>query len=256
MAVLPIACFAGLMIYLGQRLVRSGLDSDGAELWLGLCFVPVGIAIVVRFSLATGLDLGSTGPVVNLIAQGVLHFGIACFGAFVWRTFRPADNWGRSLFLLIVGVYTLNLALFGITGAHASQSHPFNLVLSACLSLVFGWAFVEALLYYESMRRRMGLGLADPVITNRFLLFALWTGGMMLLPLTVTAVRVVSMISTDQSFFEATPAGLAVKPAAAWTIQVIRSAVLVIGIPMLSGIWLAFFPPRRYTSWLKARAAV
>jgi hypothetical protein len=35
----------------------------------------------------------------------------------------------------------------------------------------FGWAGAEALLYWSKLRRRQALGLADPVVTNRFLLW-------------------------------------------------------------------------------------
>lgn len=35
----------------------------------------------------------------------------------------------------------------------------------------FGWSGVEALLYWAKLRRRQLLGLADPVVTNRFLLW-------------------------------------------------------------------------------------
>jgi hypothetical protein len=35
----------------------------------------------------------------------------------------------------------------------------------------FGWSGTEALLYWKKLRRRQTLGLADPVVTNRFLLW-------------------------------------------------------------------------------------
>jgi hypothetical protein len=35
----------------------------------------------------------------------------------------------------------------------------------------FGWAGTEALVYWSKLRRRQAIGLADPVVTNRFLLW-------------------------------------------------------------------------------------
>ena len=43
--------------------------------------------------------------------------------------------------------------------------------------LAFAWGGFEALRYFFLLRRRQALGLADPVVTNRFLLWAIadWT---------------------------------------------------------------------------------
>ena len=255
MKVLPVVCFAALMIYVGQRLIRSGLRSDGAELWLGLSFVPSGLAITCRFAVASGLDVGVDPVLANVVAQSCLHFGVACFAAFVWRTFRPVEAWARRLFYGVAALYTLNVVLFYATGAAANQSHPFHLLLSTCLSFVYGWGLVEALLFHRSMRKRAALGLADPVVTNRFALFGLWTGGMVLLPAIVSAVRVISMVSSGQGFTALDAGGAMVREDAQWALSVIRLAVLLIGLPMIAGIWLSFFPPGRYTRWLEARAA-
>jgi hypothetical protein len=254
MAVLPIALFSGFLCYLGLRLTRGGIGSEGAELWLGLFFLLGGISIVPRFAIAMGVEVGVDPLMANLIAQGILHTGICCFAAFVWRTFRSGITWARWLFVAIVAVYVLNLVLFRTTGAYAMQSHPFNLVLSTCLASVFAWGFAETLLFHSMMRRRATIGLDDPVVTNRFLLFTLWTGGLTLLPLVVTGVRVVSMITSGQGLAVRPDAGLVVSADAAWTLQVIRLSVLMIGPCVIASLWLAFFPPERYLRWLGDRA--
>ncbi|MFK7894917.1 MAG: hypothetical protein AB8G23_03725 [Myxococcota bacterium] len=41
--------------------------------------------------------------------------------------------------------------------------------MSAIRGIPFLWGFCEALRYYAQMRRRLTLGLADPVVANRFL---------------------------------------------------------------------------------------
>lgn len=254
MAILPIALFSAFNIYLGSRLIRRGIGSDGAELWLGLFFLCGGIAIVPRFALAMGSDLGVDPLVANLAAQTILHVGICCFAAFVWRTFRPGAAWARTLFGLVVLVYAGNTVLFRISGAYAIQAHPFHLVLSTCLSLVIGWGFVETLLFYVQMKKRAAIGLADPVVMNRFLLFTIWTGGLTLLPSTVTAVRVVSIVSSGQGFEVRPDAGLVIVQGAEWTLEAIRLSVLTIGPAVIASIWLAFFPPERYVRWLVSRS--
>ena len=52
------------------------------------------------------------------------------------------------------------------------------------------WVFLESFRYFALLRRRRRLGLADPVITNRFLLFAIWTGGVVAITLLGVAALV------------------------------------------------------------------
>jgi hypothetical protein len=253
-AILPIALFSAFTVFLGLRLTRRGMSSEGAELWLGLFFLFCGIAIVPRFALAMGADPGVDPRIVNLVAQAILHSGACCFAAFVWRTFRPGVGWARTLFGVIAVVYLVNIILFKVTGAYAIQSHPFHLVLSTCLASVFAWGFVETLLFYALMRKRALIGLGDPVVMNRFLLFTFWTGGLTFLPLVVTAVRVVSMWSSGQGFEVRPESGLTIQADSAWTLQVIRLSVLSVGSGVIASLWLAFFPPARYMRWVTDRA--
>ena len=119
------------------------------------------------------------------------------------------------------------------------------------MGLVFGWAFVESFRYYIMMRRRVALGLAEPVVTNRFLLWTLWTAGLTILPLVVTAVRAVQLAH----FGASDPAsGLVFSEEAAWSLAVVRSTVMGVGPVIIAALWLSFFPPRSYVGWVRARA--
>jgi len=142
------------------------------------------------------------------------------------------------------------LALFGATGAHARQGTPIHVLQSGSLSLVFGWAFFEATSYHNRMRRRAALFLADPVVTNRFLLWTLWTGGLTILPIVVTAVRVVALVDSGGS---GAAAGDALGTNAPWTLAAIRATVVLV-VPVIAGaLWLSFFPPQGYRNWIRSR---
>ncbi len=253
MVVLPVALIAAFLGFLGLRLVQSGLRARGAELWLGLFFAGAAGAMFLRFCLALGFDLVDDPAAANLLAQAVMHASVCCFAAFVWQTFRRDQGWGRGLFLAIVAVYVTNTALFWWTGAYASQPHPFHAVLSGCLSLVFAWSFAESLAYFRAMRRRVRVGLADAVVANRFLLFSVWTAGMTLMPIAITAIRIVRLATLDGP--AAGDASVVVPDEAAWTLRAIRLCVVAIGIPTIAGIWLAFFPPAAYTRRVAASTA-
>lgn len=252
LALLPVFGFAAVLLALGARLVRSGLRVHGVELWLGCFFLAGGVSMPVRFALASGAEIAADAGVVNLGCQALLHAGVCCLAGFIWRTFRPGDRNGRAIFLGIVVLLCGNLLLFGVTGAYALQGTRIHVVQSASLALVFAWAFVEAARYHARIRRRAALDLADPVVANRFLLWTLWTGGLTILPIVVTTVRVVDLLAPAGS---PSTAGGALGTNAAWTLVAIRTALIPV-IPVIAGsLWLSFFPPQGYRDWIRARHA-
>ena len=248
MALLPIFGFAAVILALGARLIGSGLRDRGVELWLGLFFVAAGVSMPVRFALASGAEVVFDAARVNFACQALLHAGVCCFAAFVWRTFRPASALGRALFVAVVLLLSANLALFGATGAFARQGTPVHVLQSASLALVFGWAFVEASAYHARLRRRAALLLSDPVVTNRFWLWTLWSGGLTILPIVVSVVRLLAWLEPGAS---ASGSALGTNPA--WTLAAVRTTVILV-LPVVAGaLWLAFFPPQGYRDWIRSR---
>jgi len=253
MAIVPVLIVAAFLMFLGTRLVRSGLRSEGAELWLGAFFVSASTALPLRLAIAMGLEVGVNPAPLNLIAQAVLYLGVLGFAAFVWKTFRPEGLAGRLGFGLVAALFSTNLLIMRVSGAYTSQAHPFHIVLSASLTTVFAWAFLETLLYHARMRKRADLGLADPVVTNRFFLFTIWTGALTVLPIVVTFVRTYQLMNGLDAPTSGAPS-LAVQPGSEWTLRAVRLAVVALGPAVVTGMWLGFFPPARYTRWLRARA--
>lgn len=250
MALLPIFGLAAVMLALGARLVRSGLRVHGVEAWLGLFLVAGGVSMPVRFALANGAELAFAPGPVNFACQVVLYAGVCCLAGFIWRTFRPTGRAGRAAFLGVVVLLSVQLVLFGVTGAYALQGTSLHAVQSGTLALIFAWGFVESARYHARMQRRAALSLADPVVTNRFLLWTIWTGGLTTLPIVVTTVRVVELIASQGS--EA-PSGGALGSNPAWTLVVIRTTVLI-AVPLIAGaLWLSFFPPQGYRNWVRSR---
>jgi hypothetical protein len=202
----------------------------------------------VRFALASGAEVAFDAARVNFACQALFHAGVACLAAFIWRTFRPASGLGRALFLAVVLLLSVNLALFAATGAFARQGTPVHVLQSAGLALVFGWAFVEAAAYHGRLRRQALLFLADPVVTNRFLLWTLWTGGLTILPIVVSVVRLLALLEPAAS---ASGGALGTNPA--WTLAAVRTTVILV-LPVVAGaLWLSFFPPQGYRDWIRSR---
>ena len=96
------------------------------------------------------------------------------------------------------------------------------------------WLGIEAFLYWNAMRRRARIGLADPVVANRFLL---WT--------VASATGLLCLLTSVPPHY---------LPAHHWLLELDLFVFSAAGIATAAAYWLAFFPPGRYRRWLEAPA--
>jgi hypothetical protein len=98
------------------------------------------------------------------------------------------------------------------------------------------WGTLEAGHYYLALRRRLRLGLADPVVANRILLFTFASiGGAVIF--SSTAVANAGGRSMEEVM------------GTAQIVLISTTTFVVAGCQ-----WFAFLPPRRYQAWLSGKA--
>ena len=248
--ILPILVLGALFGTLSFRLIRSGLRSRGSELWLGAFFGFIALSTPLRSSAAMGVGIGLDPALANLLGQTVTALGMICLIHFVWRVFRGDSGWARLAFLGLSALIVAQLILFFATGAYETQGHPANMLRVAAMMLAIGWAFSESLRYWRMLQKRSALGLGDEVITNRFGLWTLWTGALLVFPVFNLTVRVVAFSAGDAS------EGVAITGEYAWAMTVARLFALVCGPIIAVCTWLIFFAPKWYLARITARAAV
>ena len=125
------------------------------------------------------------------------------------------------------------------------EAHPSVIAANVVRGLAFPWACFESLRYWLRMRRRLALGLADPVVTNRFALWSLWTGVLAALPIVVLAARAAAYGAVGDERAEVLRAVL----------PIVRLTILMGVTTAFVCIWLSFFPPRAWVARLRAKAA-
>jgi hypothetical protein len=170
--------------------------------------------------------LGTTGAVLAAV-------GLAANTGFTWMLFRRGVPWASALLALVVlGAAGLFIAQ-SISGGWASGEFfwrwlPFWVIVS------FGWAFLECSRYHLLLRRRLRLGMAEPVVTNRF---ALYAAAMGLAVLTASLGWVYMWLRLEMV-----------------THPVGGLLLFVLGTTSSSLMMLAFLPPHAYLAWVRARA--
>jgi hypothetical protein len=228
-------------LVLGIRLLRLAARTRGVpEFAIGVSFLLggfLGFLFVMIGNPAAGVALSV--PVAEMLFRlGMSLIGVAvCFTyIFVWQTFRPGSSTVRGLTLTaIVCILASSWAVWSASIEEALLS-PLYLFGEAVRMGGMVWGCTEAMRYHAVMRRRQALGLADPVVTNRFLLWGVAMGAGVITSLTGLCMTLFGMTEM---------VGLGAWP------------YLVLGIfATISPVaqWFAFFPPRGYCEWVQGSA--
>jgi hypothetical protein len=247
-AALALGTAAGLLLWLGARLWRSGTPAS-PERWLALTFGALGCGALPRLAAARLLsahDAGSLAVALNAASHLAIEAAIVGLSLFTWRVFRPGSAPARAFALGVAGVSGV-FTLWLIASTHPDQeASGLALIVNVTRALPVLWAFGECTRYAQLMRRRVGLGLADPLVANRFVLWSVWTGALGFAALVIFAVRSCAFWLQLNGVDPRTvmPAAIPVTGALAGL------AVVSAGV----AVWLAFFPPDSYRRWVRAGA--
>lgn len=249
LALLGISTLASLVasLVLGIRLLRlARRTGELPELLIGSAFLGAGVFGYVCMLIGTGgvEAMGAErAQTFFLVGYSAISGGVILTYLFVWRVFRPTSMAARiavGIVCPIVAVTGLPLALPGLGEGGGAQLAGLQLVVfwtGHAVRIGCGvWGAVEAAHLFVSMRRRMRLGLADPLVTNRIMLWGISS--------TAGAVIFISTAVTNTG-----GSGMQEVMAPA-------QIILISTVALVSTVsqWLAFMPPKRYAAWVGLRA--
>jgi hypothetical protein len=226
-------------LVLGIRLLRLAARTRGVpEFAIGASFLLggfLGFLFILIGNPAAGLALSV--PVTDTLfrlGMSLLGVGVCFTYLFVWQTFRPASSVVRALALTASVCILASLSAVWTAPIEEALISPVHLFGEAVRLGGMLWGCSEALLYHAAMRRRLALGLADPVVTNRFLLWGIAMGAGVVASLTGLFMTLSGMVTPGT-----------------WPYLILGISTTVSPVAQ----WLAFFPPRGYCEWVQGSAA-
>jgi len=243
--VLAIQAIAGSLYLLtiavvGFRLVHLAYKSRGLpELLLGAGMILGGVfgGPLEGAGVSATPELGPTiaGRMI-LVGKILSVVGVTSHTCFIWRVFRPQTRWAMALVAVIVGLLLAGFVGYWINGTYVTGEISLlwfwvNLLAQLGVSL---WLVVEGYTYYRQMKRRLALGLADPVLCNRFLLWSL----------AGVATIVVLLTSIPPTFLDPDKYALLLTT----DLFVFSASGVIVSILY----FLTFFPPAAYRRLLQA----
>jgi len=163
-------------LILGIRLLRLASRTRALpEFAMGLGFLLGGFLgflfiLIGNPAAGTGMSV-ATSELLFRLGISLVGVGVSCTYIFVWKTFRPGSSTARGL--TFAGIACILGSLWAIWNGTIEEAllSPLNIFGEVVRMAGMVWGCTEALRYYASMKRRLALGLADPVVTNRFLLW-------------------------------------------------------------------------------------
>jgi hypothetical protein len=161
-----------------------------------------------------------------------------CFANFIRITFRSQAHWAKVL----VSAITIGV-IAGVAGSIAvgdwegirPLSNPWWWADWSAALVTMSWVGVEGFIGYLNMWQRRRLGLCDPLVCNRYLLWGgtgvIWAVfyGMVAFQTIEFETQEIWSIATDYA----------------------NSAADITGVAL---VWLIFFPPRFYQRWIAGAA--
>lgn len=217
-----------------RLLVLAARTRELPELLLGSSFVLMGV-VGYPLSIVARRGLFAEGTSDALLTGALAAQDLACLAIYVvtWRVFRPGARAATALPLAAAAAFAASLA--GGLGVGPDAGGFYYLGLGA-RAVGFAWCSLESLRYAALLRRRLRIGLADPVVADRFRLWGLAN----------TAILAGFAVFL---FGRLTGPNVAESP-------LVLGATSLIGIAAGTAIWLAFVPPAAYVRRIAARAPV
>jgi hypothetical protein len=229
----------------GVRLLWLAKTGGGRPALLcgnGFCLIAM---LGFPLGVVSGMGAVRVGEVVlPLAAVGLLAnmLGISCFYIFTVSVFRPNALWAHTLAGAAIAGMAMacvaNVANLALAQSHLSSfdvTWGWSGVFNAMCILCFGWMGLEGMTEWWKSRRRLALGLSDPVVSNRLLMWGLFGLSTTLLCLVLLALL------------------LSRQPTA--TSPLAQVAQAVFGLLSSGAAMLAFFPPPAYLVRLRRKLA-
>jgi hypothetical protein len=233
---------------------RSGLQRP-PELWLGLFFL-LYACVASAMNVAIYASWADSALALPDLPTRLLHAGFFWVGGaglvslliFLQQTFHPNDRWAKRLAWSLAGALLFASVLVGVTEGYAVRvlNGFWYWMQFVVRDLVFVWVATDSLRYWLRLRKRMQLGLAEPLLANRFFLMGAWGAVLAVLTWVDPVARVWYYLSSGST--------------TEWIPELGRSILLLnmsaaTGLLAVAGmaILLAFFPTHRYRTWIHRR---
>ena len=238
-ALVGVSAYCLVSLVVGVRLLLlSRRTGERPERLIGLAFISGG---AVGYTLSVvSIQLQESDPELSrtlyYLGMPMIAFGAACLYRFWQQVYHPSDR--MAAWTCYAGI----AAMFGALAAQWATSsvgdpageNPWYRVQLFVHSGAYAMNVWANARFYAALRRRIPIGLADPIVANRVMLWAAASG-----------IVVAQYLYSIALILSAAPGErISANPA----------IISVLGLAASALIVLAFFPPASYQRFIASRA--
>ena len=127
---------------------------------------------------AMAMEPGASHALVAIllvVGHGASVIGVSCVLLFNYQVFRRGTLLGKALLAAGIALLLAGYVGYGASGGFA-DGRPLGFwfwLLYTGFTAASVWTLFEPLLFFAEMRKRLRLGLADPLVADRFLLWGI-----------------------------------------------------------------------------------
>jgi hypothetical protein len=234
-----ISIAAGIFFLIaGYRLLRlSGRTRERPELLFGIYFALSGQWYLLYYA-PYFLGMEALPPLIVHGMEWLYIVGIVPYLLFIRSAFRPQSAWATAVVIVCTLLLFAGTAASSLSGGYSnSLDDPSYLIVWVGYTVPCFWMCGESALSHAAAKRRVRIGLCDPIVANRYLLFACFG-----------FCQVAACAAELIWAYGNSAAGVA----SSFGDGLLGAAE----IASVAALWLAFFPPRAYRRWIDGRAAL
>jgi len=223
------------LIGIGVRLLCAARRTRGVpEMWWGVAYLLGGFAALSRGIFSGVLGAREEHHLWLVLGSALGALSVVAVANGVRRIFRPHARWTVALQAAVFAAAAAGVAHKTTEPASGMELGMGQRLIDAAMLLAYVWGGLESYGYYRRMRRRLAIGLADPVIVDQF---RLWSFTFLCMVGTISMNLVVAL-------------GMGLRLVEVPAVFVAIQLILVAGVV---GTWIAFFPPLAYRRRVEAR---
>jgi hypothetical protein len=221
----------------GVRLLRlSGRTGERPELLLGIYFAFTGQWYLFYY-VPDVLGMEALPPLIGHGVEWVYVAGIIPYLLFLRGAFRPKSAWATTVVIACTLLLVAGGAASSLAGGNFNAiDDPGYLTEWVGYTVPCVWMCCEGAISHAAAKKRVRFGLCDPIVANRYLLFACF------------GFCQVAACAADLSWAY----GNSTAGGASAFADGLLAATEIVSVAVL---WFAFFPPLAYRRWIDGRAA-
>jgi hypothetical protein len=220
------------------RLLRlSGRTGERPELLLGVYFAVAGQWYLL-YNAPYFFGVEALPPLIGQGTEWLYAVGVVPYVLFIRGAFRPESAWATAVVILCT-LFLFAGAAISSLGAGFSNSLDDSgyLIEWVGYTVPCFWMCCEGALFHSAAKKRVRIGLCDPVVANRYLLFA----GFGFCQIAACAADLIWAYGNSAAGAPSSLAG---------------GLLGATEFASVAALWLAFFPPPFYSNWIARRAVI